>query len=261
MQLIFPTSAARVDSRPPGRRRGRCAGASATCRRTPRSTTTSSAEELLAYFARALRLSRRRTRARVARAARRSRPRRRAPDAAAQVLEGHDPARRPRPGAHQRSGSRVPRRADVGARSDRPPRRPRHHPASPRSRRDRVLQLAHPGDAETMCSRVGIVAGGKLVAAGTLAEMVPFRFADGISCWQASSADARGGAGGARRDGDRDRRRPLSRRPAVDGFVRRGDRAGDVRRRRAGVDEPGSRHARGLFPRARAAEPAARSFD
>ena len=31
------------------------------------------------------------------------------------------------------------------------------------------------GDAETMCSRVGIVAGGKLVAAGSLAEMVPFK--------------------------------------------------------------------------------------
>ena len=30
-------------------------------------------------------------------------------------------------------------------------------------------------DAEAICSRVGIVAGGKLVAAGTLAEMVPFR--------------------------------------------------------------------------------------
>jgi ABC-2 type transport system ATP-binding protein len=29
-------------------------------------------------------------------------------------------------------------------------------------------------DAESICSRVGIVAGGKLVAAGTLAEMVPF---------------------------------------------------------------------------------------
>src|SRR6187431_120237 len=31
------------------------------------------------------------------------------------------------------------------------------------------------GDAETLCSRVGIVAGGKLAAAGSLAEMVPFR--------------------------------------------------------------------------------------
>ena len=31
------------------------------------------------------------------------------------------------------------------------------------------------GDAEAICSRVGIVAGGKLVAAGSLAEMVPFR--------------------------------------------------------------------------------------
>jgi ABC-2 type transport system ATP-binding protein len=31
------------------------------------------------------------------------------------------------------------------------------------------------GDAESMCSRVGIVAGGTLVASGALAEMVPFR--------------------------------------------------------------------------------------
>jgi ABC-2 type transport system ATP-binding protein len=31
------------------------------------------------------------------------------------------------------------------------------------------------GDAETLCSRVAIVAQGKLVAAGSLAEMVPFR--------------------------------------------------------------------------------------
>src|SRR5215213_1712412 len=31
------------------------------------------------------------------------------------------------------------------------------------------------GDAETLCNRVGIVAGGKLTAFGSLAEMVPFR--------------------------------------------------------------------------------------
>ena len=31
------------------------------------------------------------------------------------------------------------------------------------------------GDAEAICSRVGIVVGGRLVAAGTLADMVPFR--------------------------------------------------------------------------------------
>ena len=31
------------------------------------------------------------------------------------------------------------------------------------------------GDAEAICSRVGVVAGGRLVAAGTLAEIVPFR--------------------------------------------------------------------------------------
>ena len=51
--------------------------------------------------------------------------------------------------------------------------------------RDIILRLRHRGatvffsshilaDAESICSRVGIVAGGKLIAAGTLADMVPF---------------------------------------------------------------------------------------
>ena len=57
------------------------------------------------------------------------------------------------------------------------------------------------GDAETMCSRVGIVAGGTLVASGALAEMVPFRIrgwdlvlagvtADGAAALSARSAAA-----------------------------------------------------------------------
>jgi len=59
-------------------------------------------------------------------------------------------------------------------------------PIGRRDVRDIILRLRDRGatvffsshiltDAESMCSRVGIVAGGKLVAAGTLAEMVPFR--------------------------------------------------------------------------------------
>ena len=53
-------------------------------------------------------------------------------------------------------------------------------------------------DAETMCSRVGIVAGGKLVAAGALAEMVPFRIRGwdlvlaGVTADGASALSARG---------------------------------------------------------------------
>jgi ABC-2 type transport system ATP-binding protein len=43
------------------------------------------------------------------------------------------------------------------------------------------------GDAESICSRVGIVAGGKLVAAGTLAEMVPFH----IKGWDLVLANVR----------------------------------------------------------------------
>jgi ABC-2 type transport system ATP-binding protein len=54
------------------------------------------------------------------------------------------------------------------------------------------------GDAETMCSRVGIVAGGALVASGALAEMVPFRIRGwdlvlaGVTADAAASLSARG---------------------------------------------------------------------
>jgi ABC-2 type transport system ATP-binding protein len=63
------------------------------------------------------------------------------------------------------------------------------------------------GDAETLCSRVGIVAGGKLVASGSLAEMVPFRIRGwdlvlaGVSADAAASLTARGAAATALGDG------------------------------------------------------------
>ena len=53
-------------------------------------------------------------------------------------------------------------------------------------------------DAEAMCSRVGIVAGGKLVAAGAVAEMVPFRIRGwdlvlaGVTADGAAALSARG---------------------------------------------------------------------
>src|SRR5687767_13889500 len=56
------------------------------------------------------------------------------------------------------------------------------------------------GDAETMCSRVGIVAGGTLVASGALAEMVPFRIRGwdlvlaGVAPEAAGALSARGAA-------------------------------------------------------------------
>jgi ABC-2 type transport system ATP-binding protein len=56
------------------------------------------------------------------------------------------------------------------------------------------------GDAETMCSRVGIVAGGRLVASGALAEMVPFRIRGwdlvlaGVTADAAAALSARGAA-------------------------------------------------------------------
>ncbi|HET9191713.1 MAG TPA: ABC transporter ATP-binding protein [Vicinamibacterales bacterium] len=56
------------------------------------------------------------------------------------------------------------------------------------------------GDAEAMCSRVGIVAGGTLVASGALAEMVPFRIRGwdlvlaGVMADAAAALSARGAA-------------------------------------------------------------------
>jgi ABC-2 type transport system ATP-binding protein len=63
------------------------------------------------------------------------------------------------------------------------------------------------GDAETLCSRVGIVAGGKLAASGSLAEMVPFRIRGwdlvlaGMTGDAAASLAARGAAATALGDG------------------------------------------------------------
>jgi ABC-2 type transport system ATP-binding protein len=63
------------------------------------------------------------------------------------------------------------------------------------------------GDAETLCSRVGILAAGKLVASGSLAEMVPFRIRGwdlvlaGMSGDAAASLAARGAAATALGDG------------------------------------------------------------
>ena len=56
------------------------------------------------------------------------------------------------------------------------------------------------GDAETLCNRVGIVAGGKLAASGSLAEMVPFRIRGwdlvlaGVTADAAAALAARGAA-------------------------------------------------------------------
>jgi ABC-2 type transport system ATP-binding protein len=84
-------------------------------------------------------------------------------------------------------------------------------PIGRRHVRDIILRLRDRGatvffsshilsDAETMCSRVGIVAGGKLVAAGALAEMVPFRIRAwdvviaNVSIDAAAALSARGGS-------------------------------------------------------------------
>jgi ABC-2 type transport system ATP-binding protein len=63
------------------------------------------------------------------------------------------------------------------------------------------------GDAETLCSRVGIVAGGRLAAAGSLAEMVPFRIRGwdlvlaGVSAERAPALAAQGGVATSIGDG------------------------------------------------------------
>lgn len=74
-------------------------------------------------------------------------------------------------------------------------------PIGRRQVRDIILKLRARGatvffsshilaDAEAICSRVGIVASGKLVAAGTLAEMVPFRIRGWDLVLAGMSADA-----------------------------------------------------------------------
>jgi ABC-2 type transport system ATP-binding protein len=84
-------------------------------------------------------------------------------------------------------------------------------PIGRRQVRDIILRLRDRGatvffsshilaDAETMCSRVGIVAAGKLAACGALAEMVPFRIRGwdlvlaGVSPDGAAGLSARGAA-------------------------------------------------------------------
>jgi ABC-2 type transport system ATP-binding protein len=84
-------------------------------------------------------------------------------------------------------------------------------PIGRRHVRDIILRLRDRGatvffsshilaDAETMCSRVGIVAGGKLAASGALAEMVPFRIRGwdlvlgGVTADAAAALAARGAA-------------------------------------------------------------------
>ena len=83
-------------------------------------------------------------------------------------------------------------------------------PIGRRHVRDIILRLRDRGatvffsshilaDAETMCSRVGIVAGGALAASGALAEMVPFRIRgwDLVLAGVTSDAAAALSAGGA----------------------------------------------------------------
>ena len=89
--------------------------------------------------------------------------------------KGMSAARRHRAGSHQRSGSRDLRRAHVGARS-----------LGRRDVRALILRLRDRGctvffsshvlsDAEALCSRVAILAKGRLVASGRLSDMLAFQ--------------------------------------------------------------------------------------
>ena len=144
MQLIFPTS---------GRAEilGQPVGHVATRQRigylpeNPYFYDYLTAEELLDYFAQLFGYSAADRAKRVSALARSRRHRRRAPAAAAEVLEGDGAARRHCAGAHQRSRGGLSRRADVGSRPARAPRRPGAHPGPARSGADGLLQLPHPG--------------------------------------------------------------------------------------------------------------------
>ena len=105
--------------------------------------------------------------ARVARRARRRRARHGAAHAPAVVLEGHDPARRHRPGAPQRARGRVPRRADVGPRPARPPRRARSSCCGCATAAARCSSARTScRTPRALCSQVAVIAQGRLAAGG-----------------------------------------------------------------------------------------------
>ena len=150
-------------------RRHRAAGATAraTCPSTPTSTTTSrppststtSAASSATPTATALRAARellaaRRTRAFGGRAA-------------AAVLEGDGAAAGPRAGARQRSRAAVPRRADVGPRPDRPAPGAATSSSTCSGPGKTVFFSTHIlADAETLCDRVAVLRGGRLLKVG-----------------------------------------------------------------------------------------------
>ena len=205
------------------------------------------AEELLDVFRTAVRLPRAGAAGARGDAARSRRYRRRAAAAAAQVLEGHDSARRHRPGAAQRSRSGVPRRADVRSRSARPPRRAAVDPRSARPGSHGLLQLAHPG------RRRGAVPprrGGRRRAAGGLGPALRHPGLRSARLGAGRCQPRPGGAGTAgavRAPQRRDLSGPLHAGAAARPAARAPAGGSDCDRRRAGVVEPAARHARGFL--------------
>ena len=258
MQLIFPTS---------GRAEilGRPVGDVATRQRigylpeNPYFYDYLTAEELLTYFAQLFGYAPARARTRVSALLDRVGIGARAPAAAAQVLEGDDAARRHRAGAPQRSRGDLSRRADVRASI-------RSAAATSASL---ILELRDQGrtvffsshilaDAEALCSRVAVVAGGRLAATGRLSDILAFE----VRGWELVVADLTPDVLARMTPPspavDRDLARPLRARAVA---RRRRPSACctelDGRRRQAGVAEPGARHARGLLRASASPKPGA----
>ena len=179
MQLVFPTSGRARDP-------GRPVGDVGVRRRigylpeNPYFYDYLTAEELLDYFAALFGYAAAERRARVRALLDEVGHRRRAAAAAAQILEGHAAARRDRTGAHQRAGLVFLDEPMSGL-----------DPLGRRDVRGADTQAADKGctvffsshvlsDAEALCSRVAILAGGRLVADGQLWR-----------CWLATSAAGR----------------------------------------------------------------------
>ena len=250
MQLIFPTSGrAEILGRPVGdvsmrRRIGYLP-------ENPYFYDYLTAEELLTYFAQLLGVPARRPAPAGEHAARPRRHRSRTPLPAAQVLEGDDSARRDRPGADQRAGGDLSRRADVGL-----------DPLGRRDVRALILELRDQGrtvffsshilgDAEALCSRVAVVAGGRLAAHRTA------RRARRVRGPRLGTGGCRAAAGGARRGASRrhadrrDRRRPLQPRAAADAIARTADAGAGGGGCVDHLAQSRPRHARGLLHAAR----------
>jgi ABC-2 type transport system ATP-binding protein len=173
MQLLYPTSGtARILGRPVGDRSVK--QRIGFLPENPYFYDHLTAEELLSYFARAVRPARAGCGASRVGGARRSGHRVRAAAAPAPVLEGDDPAGGSGAGPAERARGRLPRRAHVGPRSAGPPRRAPDHAAPARSWLHGVLLVAHPVGRGGPLQPRGHPRPGTAGRAGRLSEILAF---------------------------------------------------------------------------------------